>query len=65
MTNDQLREDFRNKTEPEWVRDMKAYYAQNGTYRAADLLRLLGDPTKGVNTTQNPSLAGNSLSRRD
>ena len=37
-----------------WVHDMHAHYAANGTYRAEDLRRVLGDPREsfGVESSQ-------------
>lgn len=41
----------------EWVREMIENYRRTGTYRAEDLRRLLGDPTKGVEVGPNQSLS--------
>jgi hypothetical protein len=32
----------------QWVQDMHRYYDENGHYRAEDLHRVLGDPSKSV-----------------
>jgi len=48
MTAQELPERVANAGEAEWVREMRAHFERTGTYRAADLLRLLGDPTAGV-----------------
>jgi hypothetical protein len=40
-----------------WVREMIEHYQRTGTYRAKDLHRLLGDPTKGVEVGPNANLA--------
>lgn len=33
---------------PHWVEEMRMHFAATGTYRASDLMRLLGDPSRGV-----------------
>lgn len=35
----------------EWVERMRKEFAETGKYRIEDLMRLLGDPTKGVQVT--------------
>jgi hypothetical protein len=42
--------------EPQWVREMKEHYARTGTYRAEDLRRVLGDPTRSVTVPARTSL---------
>jgi hypothetical protein len=39
---------LRASTAPQWVEEMRMHYAATGSYRAADLMRLLGDPSRGV-----------------
>jgi len=48
MTKSEINERLSKLPEPQWVRDMKAHYAETGTYRPEDLRRVLGDPTRGV-----------------
>lgn len=48
---------------PEWVRKMVEHYRRTGTYRAEDLRRLLGDPTKGVEIGPNSSLTSDLAAR--
>ncbi len=33
---------------PQWVIDMRLYYAQTGNYRGDDLVRVLGKPSESV-----------------
>lgn len=49
---------------PEWVRQMIDHYRRTGGYRAKDLQRLLGDPTKGVEVGPDASLASCLESRK-
>lgn len=35
---------------PEWVKQMHSYFQQNGSYRAEDLQRVLGDSRESVRT---------------
>ncbi|MCU0642357.1 MAG: hypothetical protein MUF61_02155 [archaeon] len=39
-----------NLREPQWVIEMRDYYYKHGTYRAEDLRRVLGEPSRGVST---------------
>lgn len=48
MTTDEVKERLANLSEADWVRKMKEHYARTGAFRAEDLRRLLGDPTRGV-----------------
>ena len=48
---------------PAWVREMQEHYRKTGTYRPADLRRLLGDPTRSVDMTPRGSAAKHFLSR--
>jgi hypothetical protein len=34
--------------EIDWQKDARDYYAENGSYRPADIRRLLGHPLRGV-----------------
>jgi len=34
--------------QPQWVTEMREHYRKHGWYRAADIIRLLGDPRKRV-----------------
>ena len=36
--------------EAEWIREMRRHFAETGNYRPEDLIRLLGEPGKGVTT---------------
>ena len=33
---------------PEWVLEMHEHYAETGSFRIEDILRVLGDPKEGV-----------------
>jgi hypothetical protein len=48
---------FQQAQPPKWVQDMLAHYWRTGSFRARDLRRLLGDPTKGVEVGPNMSVA--------
>jgi len=37
-----------NTAPPEWLLDMHDHYAETGSFRTEDILRVLGDPKKGV-----------------
>lgn len=51
-------QDLLSQAQPaEWVRKMIDHYQRTGTYRAEDLRRLLGDPTKGVEVGPDSSLS--------
>jgi hypothetical protein len=49
---------------PEWVKAMHAHFSQTGTYRAADIQRVLGDPRKSVDGPVSVELAA-AATRRD
>jgi len=49
----------------EWVLDMLDHYRRTGTYRAADLRRLLGDPTESVEIGPDTDLVSYFSSRLD
>ena len=34
--------------EPEWIHDMRRHFAQTGSYRLEDLIRLFGEPGEGI-----------------
>ena len=44
-----------NAHPPEWLLDMHDHYAQTGSFRTEDVVRVLGDPRKGVEMTPDPS----------
>ncbi len=50
---------------PEWVRAMHAHHNETGTYRAADIQRVLGDPRKSVEGPVSSELVAASRSRGD
>lgn len=43
-----LEELLRTTPPPKWLLEMHDHYAETGAFRAEDILRVLGDPTKGV-----------------
>jgi len=61
VTEDDLRREIQAKLREmppaDWVRDMIEHYRRTGTYRPADLRRLLGDPNRGVEVGSNMSLS--------
>ena len=61
MNNIEIPEELANAQEADWVREMQKYFNETGTYRAEDLDRLLGDPTKGVELFSNPVEVKNTL----
>jgi hypothetical protein len=52
-----------NEGSAEWVRDMQAYYALNGSYRVQDVQRVLGDPRTVVGFPTDHSLFAASLKK--
>ena len=50
-----------NEVDAEWLRDMRAYYASNGAYRAEDVQRVLGDPRTVVGVAADPGLFAAAL----
>jgi hypothetical protein len=36
---------------PKWLQEMHEHYAKAGSFRTEDILRVLGDPRKGVDMT--------------
>jgi hypothetical protein len=59
-----LQERLQHLPPPEWVLQMIDHYRRTGSYRAKDLRRLLGDPTKGVEVGPEASLASCLESRK-
>lgn len=55
MTLEEMKAKMARRPEPEWLRKMREHYAKTGTYRAEDLRRVLGDPTRGVEMSAKPS----------
>ena len=56
-----LQEMLENLPVADWVRDMIEHYNRTGTYRPQDLRRLLGDPTRCVQSGPNSTLAAHLL----
>ena len=52
-----LQDRLQQQPPPDWVRLMIEHHRRTGSYRAQDLRRLLGDPTKGVEVGPESSLA--------
>lgn len=48
-------------TEPQWVEEMHQHFSETGSFRAADLQRVLGDPRDTV--TMSAETAEVTLSR--
>ena len=46
---------------PEWVVEMHEHYAETGSFRTEDILRVLGDPTKGVDMPSDDASALDAL----
>ena len=61
MNSEEIHKELANMKEAPWVRKMKEHFNKTGRYRAEDLYRLLGDPTRGVELSANPSSMKNSL----
>lgn len=60
-----LRDLLQQLPSAEWVRQMIDHYHRTGAYRAEDLRRLLGDPTRGVEVRSESSLAALLAARKD
>jgi hypothetical protein len=43
---------IRNARPPDWILEMYAFWCRTGFVRSADLYRLLGDQTKGVEASE-------------
>lgn len=56
-----IREKFLSMSEPDWVRKMKARYAETGCYPAEELRRLFGEPNKRVEVGRQRSLVDTFL----
>jgi len=48
ISQERFQEEFYSIGPADWVTDMINFYNKNGFYRAEDLKRLLGDPTRSV-----------------
>ena len=59
-----LREELMKASEPEWVREMRSYFSRHGTFRPADVLRLLGDPNKRVEVGTQEKMMASLMSKR-
>ncbi|HHH75986.1 MAG TPA: hypothetical protein ENL03_03045 [Phycisphaerae bacterium] len=62
MTFNEIRERLAKVGEPDWVHEMKDYFARTGTYPPEHLRKLLGDPNKGVEMGSRESIAKNFAS---
>jgi|GEM_PF-6564093 len=65
MNGEELQQELTKMQEAPWVREMREYFNKNGSYRAQDLYRLLGNPTRGVELDVNPSAIKNALEHRE
>lgn len=52
-----------NAQPAEWVREMQAYYVTNGSYRAEDVQRVLGDQRTVVGVAADNDLFSAAISR--
>lgn len=59
LSVEQIRDKLQQSPAAEWVQRMQKFYQEHGYYRAEDLQRLLGDPTKPVEIGPNASLPRN------
>jgi hypothetical protein len=50
-----------NEVDAPWLREMRAYYATNGAYRAEDVQRVLGDPRTVVGVPADRTLFAAAL----
>jgi hypothetical protein len=50
-----LEELSRTTSPPEWLLEMHDHYAETGAFRVEDVLRVLGDPKKGVDMASEES----------
>ena len=41
---------------PKWLLEMHDHYAETGSFRTEDILRVLGDPKEGVNMASEDSV---------
>lgn len=46
---------------PEWLIEMHEHYTEHGTYRAEDIIRVLGDQTKAVVMGNSNSMENNAI----
>ena len=47
--------------DPAWITDMQSHFAKTGSYRGADVRRVLGDPREGVSINCVSSEAANLM----
>jgi hypothetical protein len=52
-----LGEAMREAPTPEWIVDMRRHFIETGSYRTSDLRRLLGNPTKRIDTRPEDAMA--------
>jgi len=64
MSNDALKKKLTNLPECDSVREIKAQYERTGTYRPADLQKLLGNPLRRVTPGSNKDLIQRYSSHR-
>jgi len=57
MNDKEIPEELANAQEADWIREMRQHFNETGEYRAEDLNRLLGDPTRGVELSPDPTTA--------
>ena len=60
----QIEEKLLQAPEPDWIREMNEHYAKEGWFRPSDLLRLLGDPSEGVEVRTEQNAIINLLLKR-
>jgi hypothetical protein len=53
LRRDEIQTKLRELPAADWIQDMRDYFRRTGTYRAADLRRLLSDPNRGVEVGPN------------
>ena len=52
--NSYIQNKLYNSPPAEWIKDMVNFHNENMHYRAGDLLKLLGEPTRGVTLPTTP-----------
>lgn len=52
-----VQEQLKSSPAPDWMVKMQEHYRRTGSFRSEDLRRLLGDPTRRVESGPTPSLA--------
>lgn len=63
-TPDQIEEKLSQASEPDWIREMNEHFQKEGWFRPSDLLRLLGDPSEGVEVRTEESTISSLLLKR-